>query len=906
MYQLVSVLLALSATQHVAGAATPGRGSRANPADWPAAIAKAQSLVDQMSAEEQNNITYGFTVKNGCSGNSGSALRHQFPGLCLTDGPAGIKSDLVTGFAGGVSVAASFNEDLAYERGLYMGMEFKAKGSHVANGPVVGPLGRLALDGRAWEGFGSDPYLAGRLAASNIQGMQQSVITAVKHFIGNEQETQRNPVGFTAATSANIDDVTMHELYLWPFQDAVHAGTGAVMSSYNRLNGTYASANDKAQNKLLKGELAFPGFIVSDWGGQHAGVESATGGLDMAMPDSTGKWANNILADAVKSGELAKERLADMAKRILSAWYHIISDDFPSGGSGLPSDLTAKHTLVNARNQSSKPSTRQSALEGHVLVKNTNNALPLAQPKILSLFGYDATVPKVDYPSNSILSFYGYGLQSYDVTVAQVIPFLLGLPTNQTPPQIASLGNLIGAGGSGATFSSIWIDPWTAIQRQAEEDDTALYWDFSGNSPASIAQNSDACLVFINAFATETVDRAGLYDKKSDDLVQGVAKRCPNTIVVMHNAWIRLVDVWIANPNVTAVIYAHLPGQYSGLALTDILYGRVSPSGRLPYTVAKKSTDYDPQTTFAEGTNIDYRWFQHNGLTPRYAFGYGLTYSTFAYSGLKTQWAQASPALTPPNPQTVIPGGIASLFAEVARVTATVANTGHVEAAEVPQLYVRFPDEAGSAVTHLRGFKKPVIKPGGSAQVEFSLTRRDLSRWNVATQRWELKKGTYEIFVGKDSFDKGALKGTLTLHNKTTFRLCRPGDEAALRVPHLAVVALGRLGKGAPEAGRVGGEVEQVVDVGGGAQVGGDGRGQVGDVGSVGGAGGHGGEPGCGGGGDVLGFGTELLRWWPVVSTGYRAGKAALPLTTSGTRICAAATLRSVAAPAREWKCMFA
>lgn len=712
-------------------------------------------------------------MPNGCSGNSGSAPRLAFPGLCLTDGPAGIKSDLVTGFAGGVSVAASFSEDLAYERGLYMGMEFKKKGSHVSNGPVVGPMGRIATNGRAWEGFGNDPYLSGKLAASHIQGMQQSVITAVKHFIGNEQETQRNPSpsGNVSAISADIDDTTMHELYLWPFQDAIHAGAGAVMSSYNRLNGTYASENHRAQTELLKGELAFPGFIVSDWGGQHSGAASANGGLDMAMPDSSSFWANGGLTKAVQNGTVAKTRLADMAKRIISSWYHIISSDFPPGGIGLVSDLTSRHTLIDARNKSSKPSTRQSAIEGHVLVKNINNALPLKKPKVLSLYGYDATIPQLNYPASSALSFYSYGLESYNVTFQQAAQALVGQLAG-SPPQIASLGTIIGGGGSGATLSSLWSDPWSAIQRQAEEDDTAIYWDFTASESPTVALTSDACLVFLNAFASETFDRSGLYDKQSDNLVQAVAKDCSNTIVVMHNAWIRLVDIWIDHPNVTAVLYAHLPGQYSGDALADIIYGRVSPSGRLPYTVAKSWTDYgqllkptvptngNPHTNFTEGTHTDYRWFQYHNITPRFPFGYGITYTSFKYSGLSSAWTNASLALAPPNPTTVIPGGIASLFDQVAIVKTTVTNTGKVEAAEVPQLYIQFP---GETVTHLRGFQKPVLKPGESIEVAFPLTRRDLSRWNTVTQGWELKKGTYKVTVGKDSFDTTALECSLEL-----------------------------------------------------------------------------------------------------------------------------------------------
>ncbi|KAK5239696.1 hypothetical protein LTR40_010036, partial [Exophiala xenobiotica] len=173
---------------------------------------------------------------------------------------------------------------------MYMGAEFKGKGSHVALGPVVAPLGRAAYGGRNWEGFSPDPYLTGVAAEQTITGMQQSGIQAcLKHFIGYEQESQRNPSLSVdnvtiEAVSSNIDDRTIHELYLWPFANGVHAGVSSIMCSYNRINGSYACQNSKTQNGILKGELGFQGYIMSDWGGTHAGVASINAGLDMDMP----------------------------------------------------------------------------------------------------------------------------------------------------------------------------------------------------------------------------------------------------------------------------------------------------------------------------------------------------------------------------------------------------------------------------------------------------------------------------------------------------------------------------------------------------------------------------------------------------------------------------------------------
>ena len=187
--------------------------------NWAAAYQKAQALVAQMTLEEMNNLTIGFsTNQNGCVGLSGSATRIGFPGFCLQDAGNGVRGvDGVNGYASGIHMGATWNSELAYIRGQFMGAEFKAKGINVALGPVVGPLGRIAEGGRNWEGFAADPYLNGILGAETVQGLQQSVITSVKHYIANEQETNRNPSSTQLATSANVDDQTLHEVYAWPF-----------------------------------------------------------------------------------------------------------------------------------------------------------------------------------------------------------------------------------------------------------------------------------------------------------------------------------------------------------------------------------------------------------------------------------------------------------------------------------------------------------------------------------------------------------------------------------------------------------------------------------------------------------------------------------------------------------------
>jgi beta-glucosidase len=256
---------------------------------WETAFAQAQSFVASLNNTEKAQVVTG--TSGPCVGNIGGIPRVNFTGLCLQDGPLAIRqATYASVFPAGLTAAASWDRGLIYMRGLYIGAEFKGKGAHVALGPVVGPLGRSGYAGRGWEGYSPDPYLTGVAAEQTIWGMQQSGVQAcLKHYIGNEQETHRNPSlspnnVTIEAVSSNIDDRTIHELYMWPFANGVRAGTASIMCSYNRLNGSYGCQNSKTLNGLLKTELGFQGYVVSDWGATHSGVASINAGLDMDMP----------------------------------------------------------------------------------------------------------------------------------------------------------------------------------------------------------------------------------------------------------------------------------------------------------------------------------------------------------------------------------------------------------------------------------------------------------------------------------------------------------------------------------------------------------------------------------------------------------------------------------------------
>ncbi|KAJ5712943.1 uncharacterized protein N7483_010124 [Penicillium malachiteum] len=738
--------------------------------DWATSYQKAAALVAQMTLEEKNNLTYGIeTSGTGCVGAIGAISRLGFPGLCLQDAGNGVReADFVNSYPSGLHVGASWNKSLAHDRGWYMGGEFRTKGVNIALGPVVAPMGRLTTNGRNWEGVASDPYLSGVLAAHTVDGMQgQGVISSVKHFIGYEQELYRNPTTNSdnetvESISSNIDDKTMHEAYLWPFQDALKAGAGNIMCSYNRVNNSYACQNSKTLNGLLKTELGFEGFVVTDWGGQHSGVGSALAGLDMAMPTGETYWGT-LLKEAVKNGSVPLSRLDDMATRIIATWYQMGQDSpsYPALGVGMPTNISEPHTIVNALTPEAKPVLFEGAVEGHVLVKNVKNALPLKKPQLLSVFGWDAVAP-VSYIPNNVLVTDPWE-EGYEPVLFQLDGDADSTDIIDEPYdyQVAFNGTLSVGGGSGANAGPYISAPLDALQQRAYEDNTVIMWD-TGKDPnkLGVMEASDACLVFINAFATEGLDRSGTYDSYSDSLVAKVANTCPNTIVVVHNAGTRLVESFAENPNVTAIVFGHLPGQDSGRAITALLYGDENFSGKLPYTVAKNETDYPaywhsyavtpfalfPQSNFTEGVLLDYKWFDAKNITPRYEFGFGLSYTNFSFSNLHVSSVQDGIAAYPSG--VIQQGGQVDLWDSIVNVTATVQNSGSKSGAEVAQLYLGIP---GGPVRQLRGFDKVRIPAGRSTQVSFSLNRRDLSTWDVAAQKWKLQSGNYKVYVGSSS-----------------------------------------------------------------------------------------------------------------------------------------------------------
>ncbi|KAF2015470.1 glycoside hydrolase family 3 protein [Aaosphaeria arxii CBS 175.79] len=706
--------------------------------DWDAAYTKATAALAKLSQSEKIGIVTGTGWQAGnCVGNTKAAGSIGYPSLCLQDGPLGIRYiNGATAFASGIHAASTWDVDLIRERGSFIGAEAKQLGVHVQLGPSAGPLGKFAAGGRNWEGFGPDPYLAGIAMAETIEGMQESGVQAcAKHFIANEQEKQRESI------SSNVPDRVMHELYVWPFADAVKANAASFMCSYNKVNGTWACESDGVMNKLLKDELGFRGHVLSDWNAQHTTVGSANGGLDMTMPGSDFNKGNVLwgpaLQSAVQNGQVKQARLDDMVKRVLAGWYLVGQDQgYPQARFNSWSigrfDVGGNH----------KTNVRKMAAQGIVLLKNENKALPLNKPKTIAVIGTDSIVdPK---GMNGHVDRGGNG------------------------------GTLAMGWGSGTTEFPYLIAPLEAIRAQAQKDGTTVKTSSNDNPQqgASAAQGADFAIVCINADSgegyIEVEGNAG--DRKNldpwhngNDLVKAVAAANKNTIVVVHSVGPIILEPYIEDPNVVAVVWAGLPGQESGNGLVDVLYGAENPSGKLPYTIAKKPGDYG--TNFASGTDsnwdlfIDYRRFDQQKIEPRYEFGFGLSYTNFTYSDITVTGKPSSGPAT----GTKGPGGAADLWETVATVTAKITNSGGVAGAEVPQLYITLPSSAPqSPPKQLRGFNKFKLEAGASKTAEFKLRRRDLSYWDSGRQAWAVPTGDFTVSVGASSRDI-RLTGKITM-----------------------------------------------------------------------------------------------------------------------------------------------
>ncbi|KAI1367582.1 beta-glucosidase-like protein [Xylaria arbuscula] len=646
---------------------------------WGAAYESAVALVSNMTIAEKVNITAGTGIYMGrCVGNSGSAPRVGFPQMCLEDGPLGVRpTDNVTAFPAGVSTGATWSKDLMYQRGVALGEEFRGKGINYYLGPSVGAIGRQPRGGRAWEGFGVDPALQAVASAATIKGVQeQGVIATLKHYIANEQEIYRMYNPLQQAISANIDDRTLHELYLWPFAEGVRAGTGAVMTSYNAVNGSACSQNAYLINGILKDELGFQGVVMTDWLAQISGVASALSGLDMSMPGDT--FGNNIplfgysnwqyeLTRSVLNGSVPVDRVNDMATRIVAAWYKMGQDaeDYPEPnfssntmdreGPLYPGALISPTGVVNEFvnvQADHKTVAKQVAQEAITLLKNNGSFLPITTSAPLFVFGTDA----------------------------QADPQGINSCTDKS----CNRGTLGMGWGSGSALYPYMDDPISSLKRKASN---VTYYATDSFPKVAAATEDDVAVVFINSDSGEnsyTVennhgdrDASGLSAwHNGDTLVQKAAAAYSNVVVVVHTVGPIIMEPWIDLPSVKSVLVAHLPGQEAGDSLTEVLFGEVSPSGHLPYSIPVAESDYPDsvsikstpklsqiQDTYTEGLYIDYRHLNKAGVKPRFAFGHGLSYTTFSLANATISGSELSsiPPARPTKPASPVASIDASL-----------------------------------------------------------------------------------------------------------------------------------------------------------------------------------------------------------------------------------------------------
>ncbi|WVQ68370.1 uncharacterized protein L199_006577 [Kwoniella botswanensis] len=727
---------------------------------WHEAYERSRDVAKEMTLEEKVNLTTAVT--GPCQANSGGVPRLGIPGLCFNDGPAGPRyTDFVTQWASAFTAAASFDRDLIEERAKRIGKEFRGKGINVELGPVTGgPLGRSPYAGRNWEAFTPDPYLSSTLSFLTVRGMQDSgLITCAKHYILYEQEPVCNgPLdgegGRTGCrdVSSEVDDKTMKELYLPTFAETVRAGTGAVMCSYNKINGTAACESDDALNRILKGELGFKGFVLSDFGATHSTVESALGGMDMELPGEY--FYGQRLLKAIEKGSIPESRLDDMVHRILTPWYgskqhmgypQVNYQKYDLSDSKEVNGLMFRNEHRDVREDNAMYA-RKVAAESTVLLKNSG-ILPIRGIRRIGVFGTDA-----DYPS----------------TLSGCGPDLFCLVGSK---RRYWNGTVTIGGGSGAAYADYIAAPIEAITLKARQqgirvdhvlrDDPAHF-----GSIGWVAYQSEICLVFVSLFLVEGWDREHLrLDKGGQELIKQVEKNCAGEVVViLHAGGQVIVENWIDLPKIGAVLFAGYPGQETGNALVDILWGDINPSAKLPFTMGKSPHDWPkdnivrdmgkgayPIAKFTEGLAIDYKWFDKRNITPRYEFGYGLSYTKFEFSGfdIEERYEKDRDTVQRTNERYEGTRGLYdTLF--VARVNIT--NIGKTPGAEVAQLYMSFPrSEVEQPPKHLRGYAKKYLEVGQMGTVDFPLRKKDLSVWDVKKQLWKIPRGTFTFRVGNSS-----------------------------------------------------------------------------------------------------------------------------------------------------------
>ena len=732
------VLAALVALGGLAGVASGSVRARSSPcAAWmnrhEHPSRRANELLGAMTLQDKINLVTGDTSEPkpnypnyGAAGVIFANPRLCIPPLVLNDGGAGIGDMQIntTAFPDGVTQASTWDMPLLHHYGRVLGREAFVKGVNVLLGPGIDIL-RDPLNGRGWEYYGEDPYLTGHAGAAIIRGIQQNpVVATAKHYAADDQEG--TPDRNYGSVSNNVDRRTMEEIELPAFSDAVRAGVGSIMCTSEQLNDIYGCQNRQYLTDVLRGQLHFTGWVMSDWQAAQSTVGSADGGMDMEMPSAY--WYGNALKRAVQQGKVSMATLNTMVHRILFTMFRLgLFDHVPQEG--------AQAFNANATTPTSIAMAKRIAEEGTVLLKDKRRILPLTGPgKRIALIGSPAS------PEGATLAEQGYGSAH--------------VPEPGYPPNVVSPLQAISARAAGA-------------------GDVVTYTDGSSTqAAAAAAKAADVAVVFVSDVSSEGFDRPNMNPRAGtcdfvvqsgctyssvdqNALVAAVAAANPKTIVVLQNGG-PLSMPWLAK--VRAVLENWYPGQVDGDSLAPILFGDFDPSGHLPETIPRRLSDgplrtrlrypgVNGQVDHSERLLVGYRWYVTKRIAPRFPFGFGLSYTTFGFSHLTLSSTGA---------------GVIVRF--------VLTNTGRRRGADVAQVYVGDPPSAGEPPEQLAGFRRVSLAAGASRTVTIAVRRRSLSYWRTATSRWTLAPVCYTMMIG-DSSASLPLRGQIG--SGTPRRACR-------------------------------------------------------------------------------------------------------------------------------------
>ena len=688
------------------------------------ALQRADALLKQMTLDEKLQLIVSRYPNNASPGGGGGYVegipRLNIPAINISDSATGSGNNKQPSstFPATIAVAASWDRQLAFDYAGQIARELKAQGFGMGLGGGTN-LAREPRCGRIFEYLGEDPVLSGELLAQRTLGTQsQKIIASIKHFAGNEQETNR------LGSNSVIDERTLHELYLLPFEIAVEKGhPGSVMCSYNRLNGDYACENAQLLTDILKNDWQFQGFVQSDWGATHSTVKAINVGLDEEEGSEPGPtWFNRSdVLYALANHDVTEARIDDMVRRKLYAMITTgLIDNVPKGGEQI--DFAAATAF--AQNVEEK---------SIVLLKNDGAELPLVADRLknIAIIGSHADVAV------------GTGGGSGDTM----------------KPVTGSLSDCGGLRFGMHAGCDWWRTPWlkldVSIVKAVQELAPNAKVTFAGNreqvepfrayskpeidEAVALAAKSDVAVVIVNQPAGEDfgdLPSLSLANPTNQDaLAEAVATANARTIVVLENGNPVLMP-W--RNKVAAILEAWFPGQGGGRAIANVLFGKVNPSGKLPMTFPERNEDIptwgkdgtmakDP--VYTEKLNIGYRWYDAKKIKPMFEFGYGLSYTHFGYSNLSVN--------------TAVDNTLTVVF--------TVKNEGSLEGAEVPQVYLGINDKDEPPL-RLVGFSKINLKPGESKQVRITISPRMQSIWSVDANDWKFIPGS-RVYVGASSRD---------------------------------------------------------------------------------------------------------------------------------------------------------